>query len=122
MARIHKINFRHSPQRIHNIDILEDVGNNEFQLWVDNEAFNLTEGEQETLVEIFYNFQTLNELGIKNELEYDKDIKKFFKKMIDDRLSSIEEEDFFTAINTKSHIFLIKLFGIRIMNIGLAIC
>ena len=101
MARIHKINFRYSPQRIHNIDILEDVGNNEFQLWVDDEVFNLTEEERETLVEIFYSFQTLNELGIKTELEHDEDIQKFFKKMIDDRLSSIEEEDFFTAINTQ---------------------
>jgi len=98
MTQLYKITFEN-----HKIDILEKRKENNgitYYVWLNDKQIDLTPEEEDGLLNLFFNLQEYNEAGVQVRLMHEKRAKEFWAILINNRLKSIDEEDFFTTIGT----------------------
>jgi hypothetical protein len=96
MTQLYKITFEN-----HKIDILEKRKENNgitYDVWLNDKQIDLTPEEEDGLLGLFFNLQEYNEAGVQGRLMHEKIAKEFWATLINSRLKSIDEEDFFTII------------------------
>jgi hypothetical protein len=96
MTQLYKITFEN-----HKIDILEKRKENNgitYDVWLNDKQIDLTPEEEDGLLGLFFNLQEYNEAGVQGRLMHEKITKEFWATLINSRLKSIDEEDFFTII------------------------